>query len=139
MIAYQFGAYQAYAYQTLTGNRAADNNLLGGKDYPSRFSYVTPYSKYREAQYQEKIKRQKTELQKLDSVLEETQRKKELVAKNRAEAKKKAAIRLLELENQYLEEINRLLMVRAELIRRIREDEAILIIMMMKRRRLRVA
>ena len=39
---------------------------------------------------------------------------------------------------EYLTEINRLLMVRAELTRRIKEDEGILIVLIaMKRRRLR--
>ncbi len=133
MIAFQFGAYQAFAYQTLTGIRSIDENLLGGKDYPNKdFSYVTAYQK-------EKIRKEKTELQKLESVLQETERKKEVVVKSRSIAKKQAAIRLLKLENEYLQEINRLLMVRAELIRRIREDEAILIIMMMRKRRLRAA
>lgn len=125
-------AFQRIAFQT-NGNIANDN-LLGGKDY----SYFTPYQKQRE-----KIRKERTELQKLDSVLKETERKKQLAALSlqtaKEQKKKQAAIRLLKLENDLLEEINRLLAVRAELMRRIREDEAILVIMMMKRRRLRVA
>lgn len=133
-IAYQIGAYQAFAYQTVTGIRSVDQNLLGGKD----FSYVTAYQKHEKDQ-REKIRKEKFELQKVESVLQETERKKDLVARNRQSANKAATLRLLKLENEYLEEINRLLAVRAELMKRIAEDETILIILMMKRRKLRVA
>ena len=132
---FQTSAFQSYAFQ-INGKAANDNDgLLGGKDY----SYQTPYKKELEA----KIRKEKTELQKVDSVLAETERKKQLAAlallAAQEQKKKQAALRLLKLEQEYLEEISRLLAVRAELIQRIREDEALLVIMMMKRRRLRVA
>lgn len=131
-LGYQIGAYQAFAYQTITGNPANDNGWLGGKAY----GYVTPYKKYAaEESQREKIAQEKSELDKLESVLKEAERKKQLAAQNRLIANERRALELAALELEYLNEINRLLMVRGELIRRIKEDEAILIILMVKRRR----
>lgn len=128
--------FMNYAFQTV-GTGSNDNGLLGGiMTVP--YGYQTPHKKLEES-----IRQQKTQLQKVDSVLAETERKKQLAAISLASAKeqkkKQAAIRLLALENQLLEEINRLLAVRVGIIQRIKEDEAILVILMMKRRRLRVA
>lgn len=133
---FQNFAFQSYAFQ-IAGNASNDNGLLGGIMTPP-YGYHSPHKKLEES-----IRKQKTELQKVDSVLKETERKKAVAAMSlqaaKDQKKKQAAIRLLALENQLLEEINRLLAVRAGIMQRIREDEAILIILMMKRRRLRVA
>lgn len=132
---FQSWAFQSNGFQE--AGTAANDNLLGGKDY----SYVTPNQKH-EHEQREKIKRQKSELEKLESVLKETQRKKEVAAKNKllAAEETKAAKRLQKIELELLEEINRLLILRAELIQRIREEEGVLIVLlMMKKRRLRAA
>lgn len=133
MIAYQIGAYQAFAYQTLSGDPANDNDWLGGG---GSYSYNTPYKKYAAEEVQrEKIAQEKSELEKLESVLKEAERKKELAAQNRLIASERRAIELAALELEYLNEINRLLGVRIELVRRIKESEAILIILMVRRKR----
>lgn len=126
--------FESFAFQTVGSN---DNK-------PSGFGYKSPYAEYKEYEYQrEKIRKHKSELEKLEAVLKETERKKALAEQSRLiaeQSKKKAAIiRLLKLEQEFLNEITRLLAVRAMLMQRMLEDEAILIILMMKRRRLRVA
>lgn len=143
-IAYQIGAFQAYAYQTISGIPSNDNGWLGGGD-PKKdsYSYHSPNSLYEQEQ-REKIRKRKSELQKLESVLEENQRKKALAERSRIEAqalkRKQAEERLIRFELELQKEINRLLAVRAELIRRVQEEEALLlIILMMRRRRLRAA
>lgn len=124
--------FQSVAFQTAVN----DNEAIGGDGK----LYVTPYQQHREEHQREKIRKDKSELQKLESVLRETERKKELAEKARLKAAtERRMLVLAQAEAELLEEINRLLMVRAELIRRIKEDEAILIILIMKRRRLRVA
>lgn len=121
--------FQFVAFQSPSN----DNGWLGG-------GYIHPHVKYKDEEVKrEQIRREKSELEKLESVLRETERKKQLAAQNQMLATERRAAALARLEAEYLAEINRLLVVRAELIRRIREDEAILIIMIMKRRRLRVA
>jgi len=131
-IAYQIGSYQAYAYQTIGYNPT----IYQGGHY-----YQTPYQKHREEiELQECVRKEKTELERLESVLKETERKKELAAKNKLIAQAKRAEALARIEAAYQEEINRLREIKAQLMRRIKEDESILIIfMVMKRRKLRVA
>jgi len=128
---FQATAFQTNAFQI---SRPANDNPSNAGDY------VTPYDRYKEEEYQKRINREKSEVQKIDSVIDENKRKAELAAKNRLLAAERRAAQLAILEQEYLNEINRLLVVRAELMRRIKEDEAILIILMvMKKRRLRAA
>lgn len=133
---FQAGAFMDFAFQTV-GTGSNDNGLLGGIMTPP-YGYHSPHKKL-----QESIAKQKSELQKVGSVLKEVERKRLVAEQSRiaAEQTKKIAAtkRLLQAEQDLFEEINRLLAVRAGIIQRIREDEAILIILMMKRRRLRVA
>jgi len=126
--------FQSFAFQTAGNDNTPTGS--GGKEI-----YVTPYQKYQEEEYRrDKIRKEKTELEKLESVLREAERKKELAARNKLLATERRAIALARAEAEYLAEINRLLMVRADLIRRIKEDEAALIILIvMRRRKLRVA
>ena len=130
---FQSNAFQRNAFQIVSNDNSPTGN---GGNY-----YQTPYQRYKdEIELEEKVKREKSELEKLESVLRETERKKELAAKNRLVAQEKRALELARLEAAYLEEINRLLVIKADLMRRIKEDESILIIfMVMKRRRLRAA
>lgn len=129
--------FMNYSFQTVGTGASNDNGLLGGIMTPP-YGYHSPHKKLQEA-----IRKQKTELQKVNSVIKETERKKALAALSlqaaKDQKKKQAAMRLLQLEQDLFEEINRLLAVRVGIIQRIKEDEAILIILMMKRRRLRVA
>lgn len=106
------------------------------------YTYITPYQHLKlEDEKREKIKKAKTDIDRLESVLKETERQKALAAESAKAARaKKALKRAIELEaaeTEYLNEINRLLMVRAELVRRIRSDEEFLVIMIMSRKRLR--
>ena len=130
---FQSYAFQVGAFQTPIN----DNNPSGNGGY----FYQTPYQKHREEiELQEKVKREKTELEKLESVIAENKRKAELAAQNRLKAQARQAANLARLEAEFLAEINRLSMVRAALIKSIKENEAILILLIvMKRRRLRVA
>ena len=137
---FQTTAFQSYAFQ-VTGT-STPSILLGGKDYPNKkqFSYHTPYATEREKKYNEKIRKDKTELQKLDSAVKEFERQKALATKNKVLANKKLAAENLRLEIELANEINRLEQVRVLLMQRIRQNEdALIVLLMMKRRRLRVA
>lgn len=132
--AFQSNAFQLNAFQILAGRPEPERVVPGG------YVWHAPYHKYKdEEQKREQIRRDKTELERLEAVLAENERKKLLAAQSLAEAKAaKAKERLARLEREYIDEINRLLMVRASLMRRIRENEGLLIVMLaMRRRRLR--
>ena len=131
--------FQSFAFQTagLTNTPQPAQTTEGG-------GFVYPYERLRDEQYQrEKLRKQKTELEKLDSVLRETERKRDLAAESReialkAKKDKRNAERLARLEQELLDEISRLLMVRADLMRRVKQSEEMLIVMLaMKRKRLR--
>jgi hypothetical protein len=100
---------------------------------PKIFSYFPEYHAK-----QVEVKKAKTELQKLDSVLLEYERRKTLAAESLRLAEESQIQRLLTLQNELLAEISRLLMVKAELMARVRRGEEQLILMIaMRRRRLR--
>jgi hypothetical protein len=69
--------------------------------------------------------------------LAENQRKAAILEKSKADAKEAAVIaRLAKLELEYLNEINRLMQVRAVLLQQIkRNEEAMILLLMLKRRR----
>lgn len=128
--AFQSNAFWNKAFQI--GNN--DNQPSGGG-----YVYHSPSSKA-EQEKRAKIAQEKTELQKVDSVLEEYKRKRELALQAQQVAKRKAAVRLAALERGYLEEIDRLMQVRALLMHRIRQnEESLILLLMMRRRRLKVA
>ncbi|CAB5212665.1 hypothetical protein UFOVP191_7 [uncultured Caudovirales phage] len=129
---FQKSAFQPTAFQ-FAGAYSADPSGNGG------YAYVTPYQKYRAEEYErEKIKKDKTELEKLESVLLYNQRQAELAAESKKLADLINQTRLAKLENDYLTEVARLLAVKAELIRRIRQSEQSIIFMAaLKRKRLR--
>jgi len=137
---FQTTAFQSYAFQV-----AGTGVVQPGDGDGDKRAYVPSYQRYaNEEKQREKIRKEKTELEKLESVLREEQRKKSLASESKKLAeernKLKRAIDLEALEREHLEEINRLLMVRAELIRRIRNDEEVLLILIMARkRRFRIA
>lgn len=128
---FQSFAFQNYAFQTAV---IANDNTASGK-----YTYQTPYQRLKIEQLQEKVRREKTELQRLDSVLAENQRKAAILEKSKADAKEAAVIaRLAKLELEYLNEINRLMRVRALLLLRIKQnEEAMIVLLAMMRRRLR--
>lgn len=126
-MSFQANAFQNNAFQI---SLAANDNTAGKEGY----TYVKPYDEY--LQRQEKLRKEKSELEKVSSVIAENKRLAELAAKNKLEASKKAALRLAKLEAEYLAEINRLTQVRAMLLQRIkRNEEAMIVLLMMKRRR----
>lgn len=132
--AFQWNAFQWNAYQIA---RNGTPEPTGGSGEEGREAYVSSYDRL--LLQQAKVKKVKTDLERLDSVLGETERKKALAAQSAALARQKEslkrAIELEALEAEFLKEINRLLMVRAALIRRVKEEEGILIIMIMARKR----
>ena len=103
------------------------------------YTYAPTYQKYQvEERQREKIRKEKSDLDKLQSVLAENERKRLLAAESKLLADAENAMRLAALEQEYLQEIDRLLVVRADLMRRVRQSEETLIMMMaMKRKRLR--
>lgn len=131
--AFQTNAFWRKSYQ-IGNNDNAEQNTAG-------FVYHSPYSDFkRKEAKREEIRKEKTELEKLESVLREAERKKALATANKLLAKKAQALRLANLENEYLEEINRLLKLRGELVQRIRRNEEDLLIMLIiSRRKLRVS
>lgn len=133
---FQSAAFQSFAFQT-----AGNDNQPAGGGHHGDYYFQTPYQKHKaEIELQEKVKREKTELERLESVLREVERKKEIAAQSRLVAQAKRAEALARIEAAYIEEINRLRAIKADLMRRIKEDESILIIfMVMRKRRLRVA
>jgi hypothetical protein len=93
---------------------------------------------YREEQQKKQIKKTKSEIEKLDSVLSEYQRRQLLAEESLSIAQEKERLRLLKAQNELIEEINRLLMVKAELMaRKKREEQALVILMIASRRKLR--
>lgn len=131
-----YSAFQSNAFQWSAYQIARQSPISGSSDY----SYVYPFQLEKiEREKRESLKKQKTDLERIDSVLKETERLKNLAAESKAIAKEQRAIELAKKEQEYLLEINRLLTVRAELIRRIQKNQQIVIaIVMMRKRRLRV-
>jgi hypothetical protein len=123
---FQLSAFQRSGFQIGYATAPTDNGWMGGP-IDDRWSYQTDFQK-------SKIKKVKTELQKVDSVLEEYERRKALAAENKLLAEAKRAAELAQQELYLITEINRLRMVRAELMQRIQEEEFILLLMMGKRR-----
>ena len=93
---------------------------------------------YRDEQQKKQIKKTKSEIEKLDSVLSEYQRRQLLAEESLSIAQEKERLRLLKAQNELIEEINRLLMVKADLVaRKKREEQALVILMIASRRKLR--
>lgn len=129
---FQSNAYQNNAYQISNDN----SSTPGGRTD----AYVTPWQRYKAEEYQRKLlHKEKSELEKVNNVILETQRQADLVAKNLLLAEKKAAQeRLAKKEQEFLNEINRLLLIRDQLIKRIKQEEQTLfLLIMMRKRRLR--
>lgn len=101
------------------------------------------YQKFQAAEYErekqlQKIRKQKTEAQKLQSVINEYERRRLLAEESFLIAEESEKARLLSVQNELINEINRLLMVKAEMMARTKRDEEMLILMIaMKRRRFR--
>lgn len=132
---FQSNAFQRNAFQIVGGTDVVQPTPGDSRQHDV---YITPYQAVKLRQ--EKLRKEKTELEKLDSVLKNIEKKKAVVSESKLLAKKKRALELEQKENEYLQEINRLLVVRSDLMRRINEDEGLLILLMaMKRRRLRAA
>jgi hypothetical protein len=126
--AFQTNAFWNQAFQIA---RTADTGLLGGKDY----SYVRPHDKHREEEYQrKKIADAKAKLRRVEEELADAEARK---LEAQANAKRKAALKAAALQAQLEEEISRLRNERVWLMRLIDEEEALLIIKMIGRRRLR--
>ncbi len=109
------------------------NGAANDNDNSAGWSYVHPHVE--RDNLREKLRREKSELEKVNSVLAEFERKKQLAAQNKLLAQAKAAERLAKLELEYENEINRLLQVRVLLLQRIKQDEEALFLMMMLKRR----
>lgn len=124
--------FQSVAFQTVVG-------LGGAQPTGHGYSYQTPYQRHRIAEQEERIKQQKTDLQKVESVIQEYERRKEITADSLARvSSKRQEARLLTAQNELISEISRLLEVRAELMAKLRQEEDALILMLIFQRKLRV-
>ncbi len=105
-----------------------DNGLLGGKAY----SYQSPYDRLREEEYQKKKLAEKyAQLKRAEQELKEAEaERKRQIAKAQRLKTERALAKLAAEELATLQEIDRLRMERAWLIRLIDEEEAILVILM---------
>ncbi len=138
-----FSGFQSNAFQSNAFQIVHNAIATAGSSGDEKYIYATQYQLLQSRQH-EKIKAVKTDLSRVDSVLEETKRKKLLIEESGKLAKQrnalKRSIELEALEKEYLTEINRLLMVRAGLIRRIRaEEEALIVMIVARNRKLRFA
>lgn len=137
---FQISGFQISGYQTGRNGAAPnpDNGWMGGpKD---GYHYHSPHQKAKEEEYQRrKLEALLADKRRLDNEIAEAEAKRLAeLAKLRAKklaAKKKAALEAIQLA--LLEEINLLRTQRAALIQRINEEESILVILLMARRRLR--
>lgn len=136
--AFQSNAFQSPGFQVVRGGTPPepDNGWMGGpKD---GWHYHSPYQKTKEEQYQrERIAKLKAEQQRLDDEIAEAEARRlaelaKLQAKRLA-AKKRAALEAI--QSELLEQINLLRIQRAALIQRINEEESILVILLMAKRR----
>ena len=127
--AFQSNAFQSNAFQILTAAASS-----AGTPY----TYI-PADQRQEIERRKQIAIKKTELQKVTSVIGEYERQRALAEESLKIANEKAQARLLKAQNELIAEINRLLMVKAELMARIRREEEQLILMVaMRRRRFRI-
>jgi hypothetical protein len=129
---FQSNAFQRNAFQIVTSVTPPDNDngwLGGGGDY----TYHRPYDKLREDEYQRKLARERARLKTLEQELAEAEKRKQQAEVILAE--QKAARAQAALEKQILAQIRRLSLERAALIRRIDEDEATLVLLLMAARR----
>jgi hypothetical protein len=132
---FQSSAFQSVAFQVAGIGKGTPQSSVSGFGYDGR----TPYRKFQDEEYQKnKIKAEKTELQKVEAVLSENYRKAGLAANNAKIANNKNALRLNALEKEIRDEIARLLMVRNGIIERVRQnDEALIMMMIANRKKLR--
>lgn len=137
--AFQSNAFQSNAFQIIRSSVTPSNDviLLGGGPGREREEYVYNPDAFKHQQERlqlQKLAEEHRKLQLLNDEIAEAERK---ASENNEKLKaKKSAKKLAVLEASLQEEINRLRMERIWLIRRINDDEAILILMMMKRKRI---
>lgn len=127
-MAFQLSAFQRSAFQI--GYRAQQETPPSG-GHPD-YIYST-HRLRREFEYKNKIVEEKRELERLKIEIAEAESKRLIAEK--AKVKKNAAKKLAALQAQLEREINRLSILQAALIQRIKEDEAALVILLVARRR----
>jgi hypothetical protein len=127
--AFSPGAYDFGSSPTPTPTPTPTVELLGGKAYPARHSYVTPYQKHQEETYQ---KDKRENLARIEEELAYAERDRlEKIAEAAAARKAKKAARELAVAGLKLQqEINRLRTERAWLIRQMDDEEALLLLLM---------
>jgi len=116
----------------IKGGSEVDNGWLGG-------GYIPAYQKYKNEEYQRrKIAEDLAKLKRIDDEIAEAERKRleALEARNKEKIAKREAKKQAALEAALLNEIGRLRIERAWLMRLIADEESILVIMMMKRKRI---
>ena len=123
---FQAIAFQVGAFQSVFG--AGVPQPQGGLPYIYQ-------PNYRQEEKKRQIKKTKTEIEKVSSVIGEYERKRALAEKSLSVARETERNRLLSVQNELIAEINRLLMVKAELMARKKRQEEELIIMMIASRR----
>jgi hypothetical protein len=118
--------FQLVAFQTSIGSGEPDNGWLGGG------GYVRPFDEYRDRQRKLEIQEAKKELERVEREMAEAEkaRLKALEDAQRVESARNAALMAAALEASLQEEINRLRMERAWLMRWIADEEAVLVLML---------
>jgi hypothetical protein len=135
--AFQSNAFQANAFQIIASAAPPVPDVVGDS------VFVPSHQRHNIKDQSAKVTKAKTDLNRIDSVIKETEKKKALAAQSALLARQRESIRrAIELEaaeTEFLNEINRLLMVRAELVKRVRAEEETLLILMVAKRRMRFA
>lgn len=127
-------AYWYQGYQTIRSNVANATQEVSGFGY----KFPNPYREHKDAEYRrEKARKQQAELKRVDDELAEAEREKQKLATLK-KAKKKAAEERAALLLSLEQEISRLRTERIWLMRRIEEEEALLVLSVASRRRLRL-
>lgn len=129
---FQSSSFQSYGFQGVVAGGQPDTDTVGD----SR----SHYQKFQDAERQrEKLRKEKTEAQKLQSVINEYERRKSITDESLLIAEESERARLLAAQNELITEINRLLIVKAEMMARIKRSEELLILtLVMRRKRFRV-
>lgn len=136
--AFQISAFQNNAFQILTTAVAPPSTELLGGGGKSKHSYIPPYAKYKEEEYlaKKRLEAREAKLAIIDKNIEriEQERLEKLAEEKEKRITKKAAKKLAALGVMLQEEISRLRMERAWLIRRINNERAVMTMVYRRKR-----
>lgn len=132
-----FGAFQSNAFQLNAFQIIPSAPIITGGSDEGRSVYIPSHQRHKI-----KLEKAKDDLYRLDNVISDIENKKALAEESAKAARERQSLkRAIQLEaaiNDYLNEINRLLVVRGELVKRVRAEEEMMLIAIMSKRRLRL-